>query len=171
MNINISDETYNFLKNIVSEIETQDNRCTRLPILFIIKETIKEYGIEEDYGADGYIWIREGNSDEGEWQWSEIVEHIRGAYESDYFNPTEEDAIDNGFRKIFYRNIERISDNFFFTGKACKKHLEINGHNLISPQDWVIYPFRNPEVEGVVNAMKEIISQAEVNNEIISTFS
>lgn len=161
MKTEIKEETFNFLKNLVHEIDNQDNRCTALPILFVIKETIKDYGIEEGYGADGYIWIRSGNSDEGEWKWSEIVEHIRDNYESEYFNPTEEDAIDHGFIKVFYKNIERTSDNFFFTENACKQHLTINKHNLIAPQNWVIHPFRNPEIEQIINSIREIVKNVE----------
>ena len=153
MNIEIKQETYDFLKNMMHEIETQDNRSTRLPILYVIKETIREYGIEEDYRTDGFEWIKDDES----YTWDEVIESVREQIEDDSFDVTEEDASMEGFKKVFYRNIERYSDNFFFTEKAAKEHLRINGHNLTKPQDYVIHAFRNDEIEGVINAIKEIL--------------
>jgi len=157
MKVELKQETYDFIKNLVHEIETQDNRSTRLPILYVIKETTREYGIEEDYGAEGFEWVKDSET----YTWDEVVESVREQIEDDSFDVTEEDASMEGFKKVFYRNIERLSHNFFFTEKAAKEHLRINGHNLTKPQDYVIHSFRNDEIESVIEAMKEIVNKVE----------
>lgn len=161
MNIEIKQETYDFLKNIMHEIETQDNRSTRLPILYVIKETIREYGIEEDYRTDGFEWEKDGES----YTWDEIEDEINKEQQYNFMfdiSSIDEDNVkEYGFEKVFYRNVERYSDNFFFTEKAAKEHIRINGHNLTKPQDYVIHAFRNDEIESVIEAIKEIVNKVE----------
>jgi len=54
--IQVSDENYEFLKDCVKELNTQDTRSTRNPIYTVWHE-IKEYGIEENFTSDFvYIW-------------------------------------------------------------------------------------------------------------------
>lgn len=157
MKVELKQETYDFIKNLVHEIETQDNRSTRLPILYVIIETAREYGIEEDYGADGFEWIKDSET----YTWEQVVDFVCEKLQLAPDEIGEIDAKDVGFKKVFYRNVERYSDNFFFTEKAAKEHLRINGHNLTKPQDYVIHAFRNDEIESVIEAMKEIVNKAE----------
>jgi len=160
MKVELKQETYDFIKNLVREIETQDNRSTRLPILYVIKETTREYGIEEDYGADGFEWVKDSET----YTWEQIVDFVCEKLRLSPDEMGETDAEDCGFKRVFYRNIERYSDNFFFTEKAAKEHLRINGHNLTKPQDYVIHAFRNDEIEGVIEAMIEIANKKKGNN-------
>jgi hypothetical protein len=54
--IQVSDEDYEFLKDCVNELKTQDNRSTRSPI-YTIWKTQKRYGVDKDYTSDiEYIW-------------------------------------------------------------------------------------------------------------------
>jgi len=54
--IQVSDEDYEFLKDCVNKLKTQDNRSTRSPI-YTIWKTNKVYGVDEDYGGQkAYIW-------------------------------------------------------------------------------------------------------------------
>jgi hypothetical protein len=153
MKIDIKSETFEFFKNLIHEIETQDNRCTALPILFVLKETRREYGIDPEYNTHGFEWIKDGESA----SWETIEEIIQQHFDNYDLVVTEEMAEEYGYYKCYYRNVEQISDNFFFTEKACKQHLICNGHNLISPQDWAIHPFRNPEIEQVIESIREIV--------------
>jgi hypothetical protein len=157
MKVELKQETYDFIKNLVREIETQDNRSTRLPIFYVIKETTREYGIEDDYSNDGFEWEKDGES----YTWKQVVDFVCEELELLPDEIGETDAEYCGFKKVFYRNIERYSDNFFFTEKAAKEHLRINGHNLTKPQDYVIHAFRNDEIESVIEAMKEIVNKME----------
>lgn len=157
MKVELKQETYDFIKNLVHEIETQDNRSTRLPILYVIKETIREYGIEEDYGADGFEWVKDSET----YTWELVVDFVCEELQLAPDEIGESDAKYCGFEKVYYRNTEKFSDNFFFTEKAAKEHLIINGHNLTKPQDYVIHAFRNDEIENVIKAMKEIVNKAE----------
>lgn len=158
MIIEISQETYDFAKNLVHEIETQDNRSTRYPILYVIREKVKEYGIAPGYGEDGHEWVKDSES----YEWEDVVETIREIFQDNEREVTEDDAEDYGFCKVYYRYAYRYSDNFFFTEKAAQQHLHINGHNLTNPQDYVIHAFRNEEIESVIEVMKEI-AKAEVS--------
>lgn len=157
MKVELKQETYDFIKNLVHEIETQDNRCTALPVLFAIQETERVYGFEKDYGTDGFEWIKDGE----EYTWEQVVDFVCEELQLAPDEIGESDAEYCGFEKVYYRNTEKFSDNFFFTEKAAKEHLIINGHNLTKPQDYVIHAFRNDEIESVIEAMKEIVNKVE----------
>ncbi len=157
MKIDIKKETFEFFKNLIHEINTQDNRITASPFLYVIMETKREYGIEEDYGEHGFEWICNGET----CHWDTIVEQIQEKNDNYELEVTEDMAEEEDYYKCYYRQTEKISHNFFFTEKACKEHIRVNGHNLRNPQDYVIHAFRNPEIKNIIEGIKEITNQKE----------
>jgi hypothetical protein len=54
--IQVSDENYEFLKECINELNTQDTKCTRNPIYTVWHE-VREYGIDENFTSDFvYVW-------------------------------------------------------------------------------------------------------------------
>lgn len=56
--IEVSDEQYDFLREVKELLTTQDNRYTRDP-LYCIMEKKRIYGLSEDYSSD-FVWIHDG---------------------------------------------------------------------------------------------------------------
>jgi len=56
--IQISDETYAFLKSLADKLNTQDNRATANPRYYAIREKDIVGGLEDGY-ADEYVYVRD----------------------------------------------------------------------------------------------------------------
>lgn len=59
------------------------------------------------------------------------------------------------WRKVGIRYTEKFS-NCFLTEEAANRHIEINGHNLKSPDTFLFHAYRNEELDMVIKAIKEI---------------
>lgn len=164
--IEISDESYEFVKNLINEIETQDNRSTAYPILYMIQVKERIFGMSEDYSTE-YKWIDFGNDHE-EFTDEELKLELIKYYD---FSKSEVDKLDNceleekieelhlDYTKVYYEDVERYKHNIFFTEKAAKQHIKLNHYHYNSPQDYVIHAWRNPEVENIVKVLKEIAGE------------
>jgi len=169
--IEISDEMYDSLVEISTLIKTQDNRCTASPYFFQV-QTSKEVPTCEGCGEE--IWVdNDGCELRNE---KEIREYIsEKIFENDesMLELTDEEALikteeivdkmdsydlyeylenrkyDN-WRKVNVTEIYQY-ENVFFTEKACREHIRINGHNLNKPRTYINYAFRNPEMELIIN--------------------
>lgn len=78
--IEISDEEYDFLKGLVENLKTQDNRFTSDPI-YLVQEQIK-VPTDEDYGSDGTYYLETISGDYS--QYESIFEAYRNLLESGY---------------------------------------------------------------------------------------
>jgi hypothetical protein len=67
--IQITDETYEFLKDLAGKLKTQDNRATANPRYYAIREKEKIYGMEDGYDDD-YVYVRDDN----EWECDTLKE-------------------------------------------------------------------------------------------------
>ncbi|MCP4365401.1 MAG: hypothetical protein GY800_08915 [Planctomycetes bacterium] len=159
--VNISDETFEFLEKMAKDMLEQSNRGTAAPYFFQIEETKKIWGIDRNY-SDNYVYIYEGE------EIAEDLESLREYLIENYC----EDEDDEPFEDMAAFEVEefaetkdiekcywvehRCLENVFFTEIACLKHIEINGHNLSKPRTYVSHGFRNPELMGVVEAVFEI---------------
>ena len=83
--IEVSEEDYQFLKDCINELKTQDNRCTRNPV-YTVWHKKRIYGLASDYAEDyGFVWDDNFLSPE------EVIESaIEGGY-------IEEDTLENIF--------------------------------------------------------------------------
>jgi hypothetical protein len=155
------DEAIQFLRELINNINEQDNRATASPYYFTI-ETKEKCPTDPDYNCDGSAWILDGESytckeardyvlekyDVEVWPYTLPKEHFEFNYE---FILEEE-----GFNHWHYQEIEKY-DNFFFTEKAANQHLKINGHNYESPKTYVKHAYRNSEIEDLLKAISIII--------------
>ena len=79
MNIEISQEDYEFLKDLQNELNTQENDCNADPVFWGVEETVEECrGGDGEYGGDPYITF-----DDGKWSLEEAVEEVEEAFKNE----------------------------------------------------------------------------------------
>lgn len=164
--IEVSDEIYDKLIELATEMTTQDPRGTRMPHMFQVRSDKKVY----DWGLNGHdrIWIDCGNSIEIE-SANDLISYL-GDMGID--SPSDEDltklwndsyatiewndnnyAIDE-FIEAFCPDLKECSvseeheySNCFFTAKACKEHIKSNRYHYRAPVDYLNHAWRNPEMD------------------------
>jgi hypothetical protein len=117
------------VNNILQEIETQDNRFTRLPIYYVIKRKRWEPCWEEQ--ADKHLWITTDDGIEFE-EKEELIDMLisHGYAEEDEREDLEnydeldfEDNYDVSYVPCKYVEYESEFDPIFFTEKRAKAFL------------------------------------------------
>ena len=174
MNINLTREEKNFLKNIAHELKTQDTRGTAQPYgLTITEEKIKR--VCDGCGEE--TWCYWNGEDYSAAQWEDFVEDVK-EYCGDETDCPELKAIlkMNSFKDLKDTNAayeleadvydivrERVvnlsSFNFFLTEKAAFKYIEDDHYNLSNPQTYGVYLKKNPEMEKVIELLIKIGEQ------------
>ena len=82
----LTSEDLGFLKQLAYELKTQDNAATAKPLIFKIRETVKQKGVSEEY-ADGSYLVDEETGREF-YSVDELIEFLE---EQDWMlNPAEE---------------------------------------------------------------------------------
>jgi hypothetical protein len=108
--ITVSDEQYSFLRECVSLLKTQDNRCTRNPI-YTIYSTKTIYGIDSQYSSEEvFIWEDTSYTKE------ELLEFfIDNGYRDDLLKWYAEFIGKNDISLIFEDSISEIRKAFIET--------------------------------------------------------
>lgn len=156
--IEISDEMYDKLMELATEMTTQDPRCTRMPHLFQIRDWKRVY----DYNLNGdtVIWIDNDND-----YWTvetfeemidylsntgiEIPENLKEMWDDplklDFDEWVEENV--QSLEKCSY-SLEPVYINSFLTAKAAQDHLDSNYYHYHDKADvYLNHAWRNPEAE------------------------
>ena len=61
----------------------------------------------------------------------------------------------HNYRKVNVTTIHEY-ENAFFTEKAAREHIRINGHNLNEPRTYVNHAYRNPEMELIIKFLRSL---------------
>lgn len=153
--IEITDEMYNRLIEIATNLTEQDPRATAMPHLFQIR-TINQSPAAEGCGTkawhyDGSVIHKEDDIREA------IIEHTsyelgtaqaEKAYEK-YSEEDKEHLLEKiGYREIWFEETYEYK-NAFFTEKACKEHIEKNHYHYNQPVGYLNHAWRNPEIETI----------------------
>jgi tRNA G26 N,N-dimethylase Trm1 len=155
--IELSNEMYEKLVALSNEMNSQDHRGTAMPYFFQVMETKKIYGVDGDYDTDGYVWVKDGTT-------QNTVESMIEALENDEVEFDKENATEsflenlmeeNGYVKGYYRN-EEVYSNAFFSEKSCKEHIQANKYHYESPVDYLSHAFRNPDMELISKFLCEL---------------
>lgn len=183
----LTQEDIQFLKELASELKSQDNRCTASPYYYTILEKEKVYGVSDDY-CDGYVL---SDCSESSYETIEEVKEflmdclsniedypdINGFEDRDEFKSfkSEVEAIEKwddvqdileseklsyyleGFELLGYVNVEKHS-NVFLTEKAVEQHMKVNHyHYKDDTYNYVNHAWRNPEMEKLVEIIKKFV--------------
>jgi hypothetical protein len=175
--IELSDEMYDKLIELATEMTTQDPRGTRMPHMFQVRSDKRVY----DWGLNGHdqIWIDCSNSLEIE----SAKDFISYLDDMGVDRPSDDDLIKiwkDPYSTIEWKNRDYdISDfiedftelkacsvseepeysNCFFTAKACKEHIMRNGYHYRSPVDYLNHAWRNPEMDLVSEFLCQLVGK------------
>ena len=171
-------EDIEFLNSLQNEMNTQDTCCQANPRFWVVMQTKRLYGIEEDYGIDGVIITSHNDPEfsikvddmEEIWEWldeefdcelSDGVIKINNDYKDELYNV--DDVIDfleregkNEYYLVNYRDDEEIVLNtFFLTKRECEEHIKRNRYHYKNPMCYAMTAWRSPQVERLYKILQE----------------
>lgn len=145
------DNAYEVLSNLLKRMETQDNRATASPVLFLL-QTPKEVVADSDYSYDKVVYYHSVFEDRGFETREEAKQYLR---EYGYKDKELEEEIKN-ITALFIKK-EWQTQNVFLTEEGYNRHLALNRHNYGEVRSYVIHGFRNPELKEMIDAIKTIV--------------
>ena len=171
MKIEISQEDFEFLKELQHELNTQPTDGNAQPVYWGVMET-ETVGVPDGCG-EPIIYMGDGVTMELE----EVVEYIK----KDYLNglnvkqklqwkhldkESMSDVVDfmhdvlkwNDTRIVYISKKDKISQDTgaFLTKRACKEYIEHFGYNHSNPHTYAMTAYRNFELERLLNILKSI---------------
>lgn len=155
--IKLDSDKLQFVRELIGEIDSQDNRCTAVPYFYVIR-TQETIAVPDGCGDE----IRYLHCDGEMMTEAEVREW---AEEPDKDIDDIIDDSDGCLTKydIMKRMVTPENHNVFFTEKACRKHIESNHYHFTLPQDYVRHAWRNPEMDQIFEVLRQI---AEPENEV-----
>lgn len=176
MKIEISQEDYEFLKDLQNELNTQDTDWQAQPVFWGVEEEVEEFrGTDGEYGGTPYIGF-----DDGRWTVEEAVKEVEERFESDFYDYEDlrkdweevdktcaEDIYDfmvdklkwdNVYGVFYYEKVPRVTKETgaFLTKRACKNYIEKYGYNHNNPHTYGMTAYRNFELERLLKILREM---------------
>jgi hypothetical protein len=177
MNIEISQEDYEFLKDLQNELNTQENDGNADPVFWGVEETVDECrGGDGEYGGDPYITY-----DDGKWSLEEAVEEVEEELKnnpeySDEWLHKEWEEVDKScaedvyefmtdilhwegiYGVVYVENVKRVTPftGAFITKRACKEYIKKYGYNHNDPHTYAMTAYRNFELGRLLKILKTI---------------
>ena len=152
--IKVSDEMYDKLISLATEMTTQDPRGTKMPHMFQIRDWKKQY----DWGLNGdtHIWVGDYSEE------IETLDEFKDYLENNGFGIPEniediwndhwdmEDWVESNnieLKQCSYSLVPEYT-NHFLTAKAGEEHLRLNDYHYHKDADvYLNHAWRNPEME------------------------
>lgn len=177
MKIEISQEDFEFLKDLQHELNTQETDGNAQPVFWGVEETVEECrGEYSDFGGDPYI-----SYDDGKWSLEEVIDEVEDAFENEpeYYNDdvrnawneidktsiddiydfiTEQLKWDNNYGVVYVEKVKRVTPytGAFLTKRACKNYIERYGYNHNNPHTYAMTAYRNFELARLINILKKL---------------
>lgn len=161
-NIEVSDEIYDKLIELATEMTSQDPRSTSMPHMFQIRDWKKVYDAE--LNGEVQIYLDRGNGIEvdgidelieylDELEHEFVEEEIRQMWKNQEVDPFDEDLnewIEENVPNLQIYSYSLIPEykNCFLTAKAAQAHLDANYYHYHKKADvYLNYAWRNEEAE------------------------
>ena len=177
MNIEISQEDYEFLKDLQNELKTQENDGNADPVFWGVEETVEECrGGDGEYGGDPYITY-----DDGKWSLEEAIEEVEDELKnnpeySDEWLHKEWEEVDKScaedvyefmtgmlrwegiYGVVYVEDVKRVTPftGAFITKRACKEYIRKYGYNHNDPHTYAMTAYRNFELGRLINILKSL---------------
>lgn len=153
--IQVTDEQYEFFKDIAEKMGIQNNRHTQYPLFYVQQEV--EIWVDGDAEADRIAFVGDDgevtsveDSDEHLWK------KVEGDWESEWHCEELNETIDSyeacerfGLRqihlKIDYVDVTDVGP--FLTEDAANRHMQSNAHHYTKPRTYVYSCWRNHEMQ------------------------
>jgi hypothetical protein len=128
-----------------------------MPYFFQVRETKRVYGVDPDYGSDGYMWVRDGAIENTKESMIQALENDEIEFDKENATKSYLELLmeENGFNKGYYKN-EEVYSNCFLTEKSCKEHIQANKYHYEEPVDYLSHAFRNPDMELISQFLCEL---------------
>lgn len=154
--INVDGATYEFLKGLAKELNTQSPRSTANPRFYQIL-TKEMVAVPQGCGTEA--WNYDGSLIETDNEINEAVAEYKeiSLAKVKKMSDSEKEQIleDAGYRKVWYDYKDKY-ENAFLTEKACNEHIEANEYHYCKPVSYLSYATRNPELETLLKFLSQI---------------
>ena len=164
--IQISDEDYEFLKDLQHELNTQTNDGNADPVYWGVMET-REVGVPDGCG-DERIYLGDGGTETLEGAVAYAASYLVDDEDMAAWNEVDKTNIDDVlefFRETIGMSEARIVDvekkseisrqtGAFLTKRACQEYIERYGYNHESPRTYAMTAYRNFEFERLLKFLK-----------------
>ena len=168
--IEVSQEDYEFLKELQHELNTQETDCQADPIYWSVMEKREVLTLSSD-GEPRVPF------DDGAYTLEELIELVKENIEDydqqiqDEWKEMDKEDIEEvacfacdrlEFDNIYYDNIYYVRDEdhistfsgAFLTKRACQQHIEGNKHHYDRPRTYANTAYRNYELERLLKILK-----------------
>lgn len=140
-----------WIRDFLKRIDSQDNRATAAPILFLLQRKVK-YVAHPEYHHHTETIFHHPEMESLEFSRREDAEKWLAEYGYEGERLAEEISNIEEFEMGHHWE----TDQAFFTAEGVKRHIEINGHNLREHRDYVVHCFRNPEMRELFAALRAV---------------
>lgn len=177
MKIELSNEDYEFLKDLQNELNTQENDGSADPVFWGVEETVEECrGGDGEYGGDPYITY-----DDGKWSLEEDIEEVEDELKnnqeySDEWLHKEWEEVDKScaedvyefmtsmlhwegiYGVVYVEDVKRVTPytGAFITKRACKEYIKKYGYNHNDPHTYAMTAYRNFELGKLINILRNL---------------
>ena len=164
--IQISDEDYEFLKDLQHELNTQTNDGNADPVYWGVMET-REVGVPDGCG-DERIYLGDGGTETLEGAVAYVGSYVVDDEDMAAWNEVDKTNIDDvvtfcreklGMPEARIVDVEKKSEisrltGAFLTKRACQEYIENYGYNHESPRTYAMTAYRNFEFERLLKFLK-----------------
>ena len=168
-NIEVSEEMYNKLIELATEMTTQDPRATRMPHMFQIRDWKKVY----DWGLNGdtRIWVGDYQEEiETLDDFKEYLESHGIEYDESQLTELWNDDRDFGLPDWIEENCQNLREcsysmepvyvNHFLTAKSAEEHLKSNYYHYHKDADvYLNHAWRNPEMDTISEFLCSLVGK------------
>lgn len=177
MKVELSQEDYEFIKDLQNELKTQENDGNADPVFWGVEETVEECrGGDGEYGGDPYITY-----DDGKWSLEEAIEEVEDELKnnpeySDEWLHKEWEEVDKScaedvyefmtdmlhwegiYGVVYVEGVKRVTPytGAFITKRACKEYIRKYGYNHNDPHTYAMTAYRNFELGRLINILKNL---------------
>lgn len=169
--IKLSQEDYDFLKDLQHELQTQDNDGTANPLYWGVME--EETVATPEGCGDPIIYMGDGATMDTE----EAVAYIENDYLRDLsdesreeWEETDKDSMDDVVRfmndimdwhdvRIVWQDTKEVisrETGAFITKRACKEYIQRFGYNHKKPHTYAMCAYRNFELERLLKILRTV---------------
>lgn len=165
--IELSDQDYEFLKELQHELNTQTTDGNAQPVFWGVMET-REEGVPEGCG-EPRVYMGDGGTlrlnDAIEYTEEYITDGNREQWErldktsmEDFVGFCNDALRWNDVRVVDVERKSRLSDTTgaFLTKRACQQYIEKYGYNHSNPQTYAMTAYRNFELERLLTILRNL---------------
>ncbi len=167
--IELTDEMYDKLIELSTEMKTQDNRYTAMPFMFQVETTEQVAAYE---GCGDSIWVHpegetELKSDDEirEYVFKHLSKENTPEKAKSILDDMDEYECEEWLEEHEFYQVQVTTENryqnTFFTARACQAHIDSNSYHYNKPRVYLNHAWRNPEMNLITEFLCVITPEVE----------